>query len=316
MSKAQGIAQSANQGQFKNRIINGNMVIDQRNAGASVSISGAYTLDRWYPSIAGGTGTIQRVAASLSGFGYAAQLVCGTGVTLVSFAQRIEALNCQDLASQTVTLSGYVYIDTVGSATGTVYLATPASGSSDNWGSGATYLTGQSITLTGGQYTYFSKTFTLPAGASNGVLLDMQFGSAASKTIRITGVQLEKGSTATSFDYRPYGTELALCQRYYEKISNTGNNVFCSGMATQATVFRGFLGFQVEKRTAPSVSYSSNGSFLLQGNNTNYGVSATGTVAFGTKGVYTQIGTTGMTQGHAIALIDGTGSYVDFSAEL
>ena len=59
-------------------------------------------------------------------------------------------------------------------------------------------------------------------GAILGITGQTQFSATGSATFYITGVQLEKGSTATAFDYRPYGTELALCQRYYQTTKASG----------------------------------------------------------------------------------------------
>jgi hypothetical protein len=67
----------------------------------------------------------------------------------------------------------------------------------------------------------------------------------------VTGVQFEKGSTATSFDYRPYGTELALCQRYCE-IGDV--NVIAAYIV--ATVVVGSTSFKVTKRATPTLTYS------------------------------------------------------------
>jgi hypothetical protein len=71
--------------------------------------------------------------------------------------------------------------------------------------------------------TYYVLTFTLNTslGAVNGLALRFTTGATASSgTFLITGVQLEKGSTASPFEYRPYGTELALCQRYYYQLTS------------------------------------------------------------------------------------------------
>jgi len=69
-------------------------------------------------------------------------------------------------------------------------------------------------------------------------------------TLYITGVQLEKGSTATSFDYRPYGTELALCQRYYEKLPTGGYGA----VGVRTTDWYGYIGWQTEKRASATVT--------------------------------------------------------------
>jgi hypothetical protein len=82
----------------------------------------------------------------------------------------------------------------------------------------------------------------------------------AGATFYITGVQLEKGSTATSFDYRPYGTELALCQRYYET-KDWSVNTFRLAVVYSASVnANSYQEFAVTKRAAPtSVTWSGNG---------------------------------------------------------
>jgi len=71
-------------------------------------------------------------------------------------------------------------------------------------------------------------------------------------TFYITGVQLEKGSTATSFDYRPYGTELALCQRYYWKFSPLAGGRINNAYAESSTSCLGIIQFPVPMRTAPT----------------------------------------------------------------
>ena len=338
---------------FKNRIINGAMMIDQRNAGASVTLSSTtqYPTDRFGANkdTSSATCTSQRSSTAPSNYINSLLWTTSTGASPASgddnvLKQFIEGLNVADLGwgtstAQSVTLSFWVRSSQTGtfgvsfanSAADRCYVASYIINSANTWEQKTITIAGDTsgtwLTTNGiGIRLYWD----MGSGSSRSISASSSWGSTfatgltggvkivgtTGATFYITGVQLEKGSTATSFDYRPYGTELALCQRYYEKISNTSNNAFCSGMATQSTVFRAFLGFQVEKRTAPSVSYSSTSTFLLQGNNTNYAVTATGTVAFGTKGVYTQFGATGMTQGYAYTLIDGSGSYADFSAEL
>jgi hypothetical protein len=101
-------------------------------------------------------------------------------------------------------------------------------------------------------------TYSGTAGAWAGALYFAPTGATSvvgtnGATFYVTGVQLEKGSTATSFDYRPFGTELALCQRYYQKFSATGSGqVFCSGMMNATTTSRMFIPFLVPLRTNPT----------------------------------------------------------------
>jgi hypothetical protein len=76
-------------------------------------------------------------------------------------------------------------------------------------------------------------------------------------TFYITGVQLEKGSTATSFDYRPYGTEFMLCQRYYNRVDFS---TFVAGFSNSSTSFLCAYTYPVQMRVAPTLITSGTGS--------------------------------------------------------
>jgi len=202
---------------FKNRFINGQMVIDQRNNGASVSINNtvAYTVDRWYVGFVGGTGTAQRVSGT-GGFQNAIRLTGGSGITLAYIGQKIESFNSADLAGTTVTVSFRASSSTV---TNTFGWVARFPNSQDNY-SGVTSIGSGSITISSTP-TNYSFSFTCPSGVTNGLEIYFQVTNFTSGTLDITGVQLEIGSTATSFDFRPYGTELALCQRYFQQLDAT-----------------------------------------------------------------------------------------------
>ena len=246
---------------FKNRIINGAMMIDQRNAGASQTSIGNNTFitDRfsYQRSGLGATAVFncQQSSTAPTGYGNSAYLTATTGQTLtttggVYFVVRhvIEGFNIADaLRNQSnVTLSFWVYA----SNNGTYSLVFRNSGADRSYATTYTVTaanTWQQITVTiplnasGGTWNYTNGTglevfWTLDASddvctASNNAWVSSgSYGAngqshgkmTTGATFYITGVQLEKGSTATSFDYRPYGTELQLCQRYYEKSFSTG----------------------------------------------------------------------------------------------
>ena len=237
---------------FKNRLINSAMVIDQRNAGATLTLSGSsqFAVDRFVASkdTAGATCTAQRSTTSTTGFVNSFLWTTTTGATSGAsdesvIWQNIEGYNVADLAwgtasAATVTLSfwvrssltgtfgvsfrspsgsrNYVGSYTINSANTFEYKTVTVAG--DTTGTWATdNSTGLRITWDMGCGTSKSTTAgswgagNLP-GLTGGVKVSQNTGA----TWYITGVQLEKGSTATSFDYRPYGTELQLCQRYYE----------------------------------------------------------------------------------------------------
>jgi hypothetical protein len=102
-------------------------------------------------------------------------------------------------------------------------------------------------------------------------------------------VQVEKGSTATSFDYRPYGTELNLCQRYFENVQWLVNAY--AAQWTGAEFCGGQFPFIVEKRAAPSIAnFTSNGYWVAAGQtaysaagNHNFTINTTNTKGFTAK---------------------------------
>jgi len=246
---------------FKNRIINGAMVIDQRNAGASVatsSSSSVFTVDR-FPVNYSQTSkfTAQQNAGSVtppSGFKNYLGFTSSSAYSVLSsdvfyVQQKIEGYNVADLGwgaagAASVTLSFWVRSSqapaTFGGAisNGAFNRSYPFSYTisvANTWeqktitipgDTSGTWLTTDGI----GMYVFWSlgagSTSSGTAGAWTGSGLTSVTGATSvvgtnGATFYITGVQLEKGSTATSFDYRPYGTELALCQRYFQRNSNS-----------------------------------------------------------------------------------------------
>jgi hypothetical protein len=239
---------------FKNRFINGAMVIDQRNNGASQTLTsgGLYSVDRWQTYATTTNLTGQRVAGSL-GFQYAYQITGAASNTQAQFQQKIEAANSYDLAGNTVTLSAYFANTTNTTVNWVAYYAN----STDNFSANTTIASG-SWTVTSSLARY-STQISIPSAATTGLLITFYNSGQTSGTWTITGVQLEKGSTATSFDYRPYGTELALCQRYYEilGVNNVAARSFfvdiyaaAISIPSLAMLWR----FSVTKRAAPTVA--------------------------------------------------------------
>jgi len=251
---------------FKNRIINGAMVIDQRNVGASQTFTAAaalaYAVDRWYGYCTGANVTGQQIAGgttpTVTQNRY--RFTGAASVTAVGFGQRIEQKNSYDLAGSTCTLSADLAISaTLTTVTWTAYYATTTA---DTFGSLASPTVTQIATGTftvSSTVTNFSTNISIPAAATTGIQILFTVGAlTAGLTWTIGNVQLEKGSTATSFDYRSYGTELALCQRYYETYSNgTGTGAISEGLTAAfptTGICRGFVPFKVTKRTSPTVT--------------------------------------------------------------
>ena len=233
---------------FKNRIINGAMMIDQRNAGAALTNSTGFlcTLDRWTVQTVGSSCVIQQVAGS-TGNNKALRITGAAGNTNTLLSQRIEANNIGDLAGQTVTVSFTLY----GSGSGSVSVRFIYPTATDNYTSITEPVAGTSVSFTSTATTY-TVTRTLDANANKGLWVVIERGATgAGVTWSVENFQLEKGSTATSFDYRPYGTELALCQRYYELVYSL--------QAIYGTAYAGYryasaISFAVVKRATPSLT--------------------------------------------------------------
>lgn len=207
---------------FRNRIINGLMAIDQRNAAASQTFTAAaalaYSVDRWYGFCTGANVTGQQVAGSttpsVTQFRY--RFTGAASVATVGFGQRIEQKNCYDLAGSTCTLSADLAISAT--LTTVTWTASYATTTADTFGTLASPTVTQIATGTftvSATVTNFTTNISVPAAATTGIQIVFTVGAlTAGLTWTIGNVQLEKSSIATTFDYRPYGTELALCQRY------------------------------------------------------------------------------------------------------
>jgi len=274
---------------FKNRIINGAMVIDQRNAGASASLTSSqtYFVDRFFGvEDTDGTMTIQRSTTAPTGFINSLLMTttsadASLGATQICYVgQKIEGLNVADFAwgtasAATITVSFWVRSSLTGTFGGAI--ANNAFNRSYPFTytiSAANTFEQKTITIAGDT----TGTWPTDNGASIQLFVGLGVGSTYSgtagawaaagyisatgatsvigtngATFYITGVQLEKGSTATSFDYRPYGTEFVLCQRYYQNLGNVG----CVAYGTQGVTLP--VIWPVEFRATPSVSISYSG---------------------------------------------------------
>ena len=204
---------------FRNKIINGGMAVDQRNAGATQTFTAAaalaYSVDRWYGYCTGANATGARIAGTGSQFAY--RFTGAASVTAIGFAQRIEQLNSYSLAGQTATLSVDLANSLLTTVTWTAYYATTA----DTFGSLAsptkTSIATGTFTVTS-TVTRYQAQITVPAAATTGIEILFTVGAQTSGTWTIQNAQLEAGSLPTPFEQRPIGLELGLCQRYYEKI--------------------------------------------------------------------------------------------------
>ena len=230
---------------LRNRIINGAMVVDQRNGGVSVSSGvnvNTYTVDRWTVAAAGAAVTVQRQGTAAN---YWLNITGAASNTIVNIRQRIEALNIATLASASVTFS----FDCSSTTATSLSIGVSCASASDDF---TTVTNTQTFTRTiTGTGTRYSASLTLPSQAVNGVEVLFSLTNFTSGTFALSNVQLEPGSVATPFEQRSFGQELALCQRYFESIPLAG----FIGSAFTATAFVGnYITFSVPKRISPTLT--------------------------------------------------------------
>ncbi len=206
---------------FKNRLINGSMALSQRATSATVTAgttvptasTGYPCVDRFFVYSTGANVTAAQVAGS-GATQYRLQITGAASVTAVGVGQRIEQSNSYDMAGSTATLSVDLANSLLTTVTWTANYATTANTFGTIGTPTKTQIATGTFTVTSA-VTNFSAQISIPAAATTGIEIVFTVGAQTSGTFTVGKVQLEKGSTATSFDYRPYGTELALCQRYF-----------------------------------------------------------------------------------------------------
>jgi len=267
----------------RNRIINGDMRIDQRNTGAAVTAAGSYVVDRMrITNITDGAFSAQQDSSAPVGFTNSVKITTTTAdATLTTsqsllLEQRLEGVNTYDLAwgtanAKTVTLSFWVRSSLTGTFGGALqnsaqdrsYPFTYSISVADTWEQKTVTIAGDTtgtwLTTTG---IGLRLAFGLGAGPDRsgtaGAWAATNYFSATGATSvvgtngatwYITGVQLEAGSVATPFEHRQYGQELALCQRYYQK-----TNSFMGAGSSSGTLLYGSLTFITTMRASPTLT--------------------------------------------------------------
>ena len=277
---------------FKNRIINGDMRIDQRNAGAAVTVNSGtevFPVDRFVAQgqSADGVFTLQRSTVAPAGFTNSLLATVTTadssiGSTQFYFIQqKIEGFNVADLAwgtasAQTVTVSFWVRSSLTGTFAGSLtndnatrsYPFAYTISAANTWEQKSVIIpgdtTGTWLTNNGiGLRVYFNigagSSYTTTAGAWASQWAFNATGATNliatnGATWQVTGVQLEEGVVSTNFDVLPYGTQLSLCQRYFLLLGgvSTNDNV-SAGQAFSTTSGAYSVRFPVAMRATPTL---------------------------------------------------------------
>jgi hypothetical protein len=351
---------STNNPTFRNRIINGAMMIDQRNSGSSITLTTneIYTLDRWKAIISQSSKfSAQQSSSAPVGFTKSLVITSLSSYSVLStdsfnIQQNIEGVNCIDFGFGTanasnITVSFWVKSSLTGSFGGSIvnndgtrsYPFSYTISSANTWeqksviisgdisgtwntsnetGIAVRFSLGCGSNFNGTVNTWASANYVQPSGATSVV-------GTSGATFYITGVQLEKGSVATPFEVRSYGTEVALCERYYFQItsSNPGtgfpwDSVYTGaiGVALSTTDCRSIMPTPVTLRATPSIA-SSNAYIFGGVPNASFAVTpAISTVT--TNNIRLSLGATGLTQGstYLLGFSGSADGYLKISAEL
>ena len=268
---------------FKNKIINGKMEIAQRGTSFAAIASGAYSLDQWrWSNTSAAVSTIsqQTDVPSNNEFYNSLRSTITTADTSIAAGDTagiqniIEGSNARNLIGNTFTISFWVRSSKTGvhcvailnSGADRSYVAEYTVNVANTWEKKTILVSGGLITAGTWNWTNgigirlnwalaAGTTFQTTAGAwQTGAFFatsnQVNTLDTVGNIFAITGVQLEIGAEATIFDHRPYGTELALCQRYYE-IIRVSVGQFNASAGNTACVS---VPFKVSKRAAPTVT--------------------------------------------------------------
>ena len=269
---------------FKNRLINGSLAVWQR--GTSFTVGAAtwtYTADRYAAFSNNTSTTVSQNPSVPSSGGFLKSIRLqrpsgNTGTNSLTLAQVIESENCYDLSGQSVTLS--FWAKTGANYSGGALTVQVTTGTAANQGVNSIFgsWTGQAypinynptLTTTWTKYTY---TGTFGSGVLEAALILAWTGSGtagADDSVFVTGIQVELGSQATSFDFRSITQELALCQRYYQAF-------YARSMYVSNSYIGQIFQTSVPMRVSPTIIYTDTGGNVnkvtIQGTD-NYTVAA------------------------------------------
>jgi len=273
-STSTGLRYQGSQAAGKNAIINGAFDIWQRGTSGTIAAGSYVAADRWYTYRNTTGSTFSRQSASLTGFQYSGRIARDSGNTAtanIGCGQSIESINSIPFAGQTVVLSFWAKAGANFSATSSILRVRLLSSTITDQNivlNGGTTVIDQNVTLTTSwqRFSYTAAVGSTAVTLGNIFSYDPTGTAGAGDNFEVTGVQLELGSVATSFQ-RAGGTiqgELAACQRYYQKSYNQDVTVptnsaapgvvySVSGNVPNANIVSR-VNFPVTMRTSPTVT--------------------------------------------------------------
>jgi hypothetical protein len=328
---------NGNATRFKNRIINGDMRIDQRNAGASFTPTTSVnygTCDRWSIDVAQNSkltaqqnaGAVTPPAGFINYLGITSSSAYSVAASdFFMVRQGIEGLNIADLGfgtanAKTITLSFWVRSSLTGTFGGALrnsagnrsYPFTYTISAANTWeqksvtiagDTSGTWLTTNGIGINLNFSVGAGATFSGTAGAWAAANLVSATGATSvigtnGATFYVTGVQLEVGSSATGFEYVDYTTQLSMCQRYYFKLGGQAYNTYAIGAGEGVNVTFN-IAYPVQMRSAPTLGLSGTNRIIPAGSLSN------NTIAYsqlGNSGGYFGVNVSSVTNGLAYLL--------------
>ncbi len=295
----------------RNMVTNGSMQVSQRSTSETgLSSTNSYkTVDRYTTYISSlGTWTQSQDTDAPSGFGHSLKMLCTTADASPASTNRmliqtnLEGQDIQSLGfgdtSNTYTVSFYVKSNVTGtyilehlggtaSATNHQISTSYTVNNANTWERKTITLNVDSGAMTSDNTGGLTLSFWLGTGsnyssgtlntswsspsAGNRAVGQVNLASATNNYWQITGIQLEAGDTATPFEHRSYGEELAKCQRYFQVLGNNqSNGAISSGYFHGTTSFRGHMSYLQRMRVAPTGSTSTVSGFILQGTEGNF----------------------------------------------
>ena len=264
----------------KNIIINGSLQVWQRGASFSVvaNTASSYTADRWSCRTVTCAATVTRqVTTDNSSLSIRAQRNSGEAAGSIFLEQAFETEDIRKLRSNTITVSFIAKTGSTFTTSGGVLNARIYYGTGTERVRGATVYTSETSTISvisaSTTEQVYSFTSTVPAGTTQ---MELTFVSTYSGTgglndwFEVTNIQIERGSTPTYFESRSYGTELSLCQRYYQLFDAMAVGAYPTGVAGAIT--GNSARFIPEMRAAPTITAGTNGTTSNSGTPTiNFG---------------------------------------------
>jgi len=344
-------------GSYVNRIINGAMVIDQRANGASTTVGSGqtyYSVDRWRTDASAASKySVQQNAGSVTppaGYKYYLGITSASAYSLTAsdnfwVLQNIEGYNINDLAwgtasAATVTISFWVRSSLTGTFSGTltnnndtqVYPFSYTISSANTWEQKSITIVGSTsgtwnstnglglkvqFSLGLGTTYLGTLTNTWNAGTLYGPTGQVNLVATSGATFYLTGVQLEKSAAPSNFDYRAYSTELAMCQRYYTKLTSFSGVYVPYGQGSSYSTTSAFIyiALPVQMRTTVVISQSTTALY----NQSFIAVTSLGSIYSGSNTIGINVNVAGglsVNSTYTWLANNSTASYVDFNAEL